>query len=912
MAPKRGFRAGRNEQSAQENIELLTGQRGNGLDRAITLRDLASTSLVNVTKNSAGVYTISGSVADNKSSLVSVPTTPTGFDVFGGYSAILLRWDAAKYYGHAHTEVWRGTVESFTDAALIGTTPASVFSDVVSPNSKYYYWVRHVNTNDRAGAYNATLGTLGETSIDVSAFIDDIVAELNDSDLVALLLQKSDNNETAIEEASALIAANKAKADAAIEDAEQDIIDSAQQLNDSLALAKSELEASIAASEEKVSTEVSENKAAIANLASVVVGGDEEVIIAKAISQLSASHKTLNSITNVNLDAQITEVKQIIVDADQALAEMITALETSYQSDDAQIISIIQTLSQSVSSDIESLTQQLIQLSSNYVTADQKISSQLSTLETTVANEDLALSERIDSLEADYRSGDNTLSSSISTLSQTVAGFDQALSQAVTALTSSIADVESSADANIQSLSETMSSADNALSTQLDSLSADLIDSEQQLSSSIDSLSQTVSTNEKTSSQLIASLQSQLTDINSDLSATIKDLSTTTVESDSVIAKAISQLSASAKAVSDAQDTINEAKLTETKETIADIDANGTAAYRAIWAMKAQAGDITAGIGILADSDGTSQVAISASQFFVFDPNTENSLKPLFAITNGVVAIPKAYIEEATIDIIQAQEITADYVRASITIETPTITSAVINGAELNIGSGGAYNGYHTRITPNGVIYTDYIVASGGTMDNITIGENCTVKGTLDGADGTFTGTVYADKILGDIVGMKTFSISESVFSETPIYDSWNYTEHTLYSFTIAGNPEETQYARTVVIPSVKMMVYSFSENGNEVIKTQGMVCAYVGESVLAASGTLSVISGGTSNSLNDFTAPMSFTIPAGTDSTSVIIKLRHYYLNTNSLPLNTQTSKITVYSQTAPVQINKESSQFL
>ncbi|PJC87842.1 hypothetical protein CSW98_01585 [Vibrio sp. HA2012] len=202
---KRGFRAGRNEQATQENIELLTGQRGNGLDRAITLRDLASVGLAGVSKTSSGSYVISSGSGNSSSDVViAFPTAPTGFQITGGFGSIMLRWDAPRYPGHAYTEVWRGTVETFADAALIATTPATVFGDIVNTGSSYYYWIRHVNANNRAGAYNATLGTLGKTSQDISDIIDDIGEQMRESSLIEELSSSVDdinaNGSTAYQE----------------------------------------------------------------------------------------------------------------------------------------------------------------------------------------------------------------------------------------------------------------------------------------------------------------------------------------------------------------------------------------------------------------------------------------------------------------------------------------------------------------------------------------------------------------------------------------------------------------------------------------------------------------------------------------------------------------------------------------
>ncbi|MBF4290956.1 DUF1983 domain-containing protein, partial [Vibrio anguillarum] len=108
-------------------------------------------------------------------------------------------------------------------------------------------------------------------------------------------------------------------------------------------------------------------------------------------------------------------------------------------------------------------------------------------------------------------------------------------------------------------------------------------------------------------------------------------------------------------------------------QAIATINQDGSAAFKAIWGAKAQAGEISAGIGLIAKSDGTSQVAVSASQFFVYDPNKPGALVPTFAIDNGAVVIPKAIIEKATIQILQAQTIVADVVKAGIEIASPVI-----------------------------------------------------------------------------------------------------------------------------------------------------------------------------------------------------------------------------------------------
>ena len=123
------------------------------------------------------------------------------------------------------------------------------------------------------------------------------------------------------------------------------------------------------------------------------------------------------------------------------------------------------------------------------------------------------------------------------------------------------------------------------------------------------------------------------------------------------------------------------AQLKTTENLLSSVNTDGSVAHQALWSKVATAGEITAGIGLLAKSDGTSEVAVSASKFLVFDPNNTRNLTPLFAVSKGKVVIPKALIEEATIQILDAEVITADKIVASA-----SITSPIIKGGTLDIG----------------------------------------------------------------------------------------------------------------------------------------------------------------------------------------------------------------------------------
>ncbi|EMY6820914.1 phage tail tip fiber protein [Vibrio cholerae] len=479
---KSPFRAGRSLDALYENVEILTGQRGNGRYRAVTEKDVAA---IKGTMNKV----IVGSGSHGGDSVVERPHAPNNVEAFGGFSAILVQWDTPRFKGFAYAEVWRAGANDFSQAVLIATTPANVFSDVVNLGSHYFYWVRFVNTNDLAGPYHDVNGVAAETSQDIAGVVDELAEQLKSSELIQHMQKEIDNK------------------------AAQDALDS---LDEELAA---------------LDKEMAESGKLIGRIETILQNVSQ--VLALQIKQLNAAYVSRDLAQTVSTNAKIVEVSKVSSDAYQALA------------------------------------QKILQLTSDFETADQATNALLSELRQTVAEADLAMSERVDTVEAKANSAGEV----------------------------------------------------------------------------------------------------------------------------GEAAKAAAQTNAKA---------------------IATINEDGSTAYQALWGTKVQAGDITAGIGIVAKSDGTSQVAVSASQFFVYDPNTPGTLVSTFAIDNGAVVIPKALIESATIQVLQAQKITADYVKAGIEIAAPLINTGKLRGGDAGFGAGGPYNGYHTFIHSNGLLQTNNLQANNG------------------------------------------------------------------------------------------------------------------------------------------------------------------------------------------------------
>lgn len=154
-----------------ENIQTLTGQRGDGMSRAVLVSDLKDLGLAEVTAGRGGQAVVKPGVSAGSSSGVVVqnPQTPKNLRIDSAFSFVVLSWDKPTYTGHATTEIWRSSDDNLANAVVIGSTVANVYSDQQSTGtSGFYYWIRFVNKNDKPSPYNSTSGTFGKTDPDAA------------------------------------------------------------------------------------------------------------------------------------------------------------------------------------------------------------------------------------------------------------------------------------------------------------------------------------------------------------------------------------------------------------------------------------------------------------------------------------------------------------------------------------------------------------------------------------------------------------------------------------------------------------------------------------------------------------------------------------------------------------------------
>ena len=172
-------------ESVKENVDVLTGQRGESIDRAITFRDLIDAGVI---KLKDGFFTGLDNVPSVETAPplldVDIPPAPANLTATGAFRVIVLSWTQVKYKGHDRFEIFRNTSNSISSATFFSSTPGytNIYADDVGTTDgigkTYYYWVRAVNLNNVAGPFNATSGVQGQTQTDVNILLDTLEGEV--------------------------------------------------------------------------------------------------------------------------------------------------------------------------------------------------------------------------------------------------------------------------------------------------------------------------------------------------------------------------------------------------------------------------------------------------------------------------------------------------------------------------------------------------------------------------------------------------------------------------------------------------------------------------------------------------------------------------------------------------------------
>lgn len=908
---KAAYRAGRDQAATAENVELLTGQRGNKLDKAITLRELTALGLATLRPGAGGSFTPGKNPDIFPTGTYDKPHAPVNVQANGAFHTVVIDWDGPNYRGHAHAEVWRAETDSLPAATLVGTTSANVFSDAIGKGATFYYWVRFVNGKDDAGPFNAN-GVKAETGRDVQDILDELQGQIDESHLAKELLdpikkvpqlsmdveaiKPIQNKIPSIEGELASLNQKQQDSEALLKDAQDQLGNASidiglvqDRLNDKIDKYKGDFD-----SFRDAVFEVDPENGNINMDAVNAVREELRTSITEVHQSLDAvSGQITSKADNVTVDSQgqrITEAEQRINGLDASLSQTVTKGE--FTEEQKKVTQIGQELNATKGELAQKATQQEVdEQGERLANAESKL---------TVHTDELSSqAQRIDGLQATVNQGDETLDARITELARVTADADGVTAQRVSGLEVRTGEAEG----KISALEEIIESDGGITAGRFDEIKAEIELAKNKADGAGDAgqaaidaalagderdrdnrtafgairTQQQVIVNEQAAQakritdmdvkfegkdadtqaritgveEVFADADSalalrqdqmhaELTDADNALSAGIASESKARATADSALGKRIDTVVAKAGELESAVQTQSQA--------IADL-GNGA---EAMWSVKAQAGDIKAGIGLVANSDGTSMVALSASQVVVFNPNSPNATAPLFAIDNGKTVIAEAIIRKATIQIIHSEKITADYIKAGVSITTPLINGGQIDmgnafmaGGAAGFGKGGPYGGWgwgwNTIIYSDGSIYTNKLNAEGGYVKNMTM-NNCTIE-----QDCVVKGTVYAERIVGDVAAIKSL-----------------YMQRPSGPFSMFFNVAAANFTRGVIVTGINIKAEGYDYGGGSGPPSKGTsTCTAVFYMNGVEFGRESVSATGDSRK-DSATASATVTLPAG------------------------------------------------
>ncbi|WP_217513915.1 hypothetical protein [Vibrio metschnikovii] len=703
------FRAGRDQASLSENMELLTGQRGDGSSRAVTYKDLAKLGVLTLRRGAGGkVVPEIVKPGDSEKPGVDRPIQPQNVKAMGGFSAILVSWSNPSFRGYAHAEVWRSQNNQLTDAVLLATTPAAVFSDVVNPGSVYYYWVRFKNSNDIFGPFSEV--AKGETALDVSKVIEELSEQIKDSETFAALLRSAEDF--------------KENVDQAIEDISK--------INDKM---KEELQSS-----QKI---IEENKRAIKEADQKYQGITDELSgEIKTLVEVKANPYGIDSFgfykTQDNLVAYRV-VADIIEFNTKSATFRPFVLKKNKMMLDAAFIKGLKVEDLEVSGD--SSFSGVLRSATGIFTGSVQIS------DVFYAGADYTLINSSKFYVLDGQKNTFPLLATASDLFKPIPNTVYGLTPSVSLTFTEIDDTKFGEFALrfVSSLCVVKN-----LGVIIDGRSVPIY-SARKVDKTIEvkngKISFDVDSRTKNDYVYIRIVTDDLD--TPERRSIICHFSCEQKSPNHVGFVELSRRQGNTFHTIKSGDLNNPNKVIMPRVQVRELDVAGTAYIKDGWAL------------------------FNPHTFAVANAFGEGKL-PFIVDGKGRVFIDTAFISKATITELTGQKLVYDEITATLKLTAPRVEGGQITGSIAGFGNGGPYGigaisgeegGYRTFIHSSGLLQTNHLQANGGYINNIlaqnvTIAENCTIRGHLDGASGHFKGTVEADKIIGDIAKANIINLS--------------------------------------------------------------------------------------------------------------------------------------------------------
>ena len=188
-------------EKVREALSVYLGNRGNALDRGVTVRDLTEAGIANFNpgyrngSGGGGNPLLPPPPSDEPD--LTPPPTPTGFTASAAISNIVVQTDSPVYtqgHGHQKSRLYGSTLASpvFADAVLLTEFPGNIGSYATNPATTWHLWITWVSNDgveslSPAGGTNGVVVTTGQN---VATLLTALAGQIAASQLDASLTSR--------------------------------------------------------------------------------------------------------------------------------------------------------------------------------------------------------------------------------------------------------------------------------------------------------------------------------------------------------------------------------------------------------------------------------------------------------------------------------------------------------------------------------------------------------------------------------------------------------------------------------------------------------------------------------------------------------------------------------------------------
>lgn len=165
---------------------------GGGIEGLVTARQLTAAGIASLNSSGNLIASTTSTTGSGSSTVVNPPSAPTNLQATGALANVILTWNAPTYSGHAYTEIYAHTADVVGNAVVVGMTSGNNFAHNIGDSGTRYYWVKNVNQNGLASAFNATTGVQGTTGTSPTYLLSLLSGEIGANELATDLATRID------------------------------------------------------------------------------------------------------------------------------------------------------------------------------------------------------------------------------------------------------------------------------------------------------------------------------------------------------------------------------------------------------------------------------------------------------------------------------------------------------------------------------------------------------------------------------------------------------------------------------------------------------------------------------------------------------------------------------------------------